>query len=66
MCSSDLFEYKGQLAGAKFIAHFGGYAGKDGDTEVFLFSKGNWLAGIRGLPQSEADLIARDFASRLN
>lgn len=64
--ASMMFEYKGSLAGAKFIAHFGGYAGKDGDTEVFLFTKGNWLAGIRGLPQAEADLIARDFASRLD
>jgi hypothetical protein len=64
--ASMMFEYKGALTGAKFIAHFGGYAGKDGDTEVFLFSKGNWLAGIRGLPLAEADLLARDFASRLD
>ena len=61
-----MFEYKTVLAGPKFIAHFGGYAGKDGETDVFLFSKGSWLAGIRGLPLSEADLIARDFAARLD
>lgn len=64
--ASMMFEYKTALAGPKFIAHFGGYAGKDGDVDVFLFSKGSWLAGIRGLPQSEADLIARDFAARLD
>jgi hypothetical protein len=64
--ASMMFEYKSALAGAKFIAHFGGYAGKDGDVDVFLFCKGSWLAGIRGLPQAEADLIARDFAARLD
>jgi hypothetical protein len=64
--ASMMFEYKTALAGPKFIAHFGGYAGKDGEVDVFLFSKGAWLAGIRGLPQSEADLIARDFAARLD
>ena len=64
--ASMMFEYKSALPGAKFVAHFGGYAGKDGDTEVFLFTKDVWLAGIRGLPRADADLIARDFAARLD
>ncbi len=61
-----LFDYKNKLESPKFIAHFGGYFGKDAGTETFLFAKGSWLAGIRGLPQDQADAIARDFAARLD
>ncbi len=61
-----MFDYKKELAGAAFIAHFGGYAGQDGGVEVFLFTKDVWFAGVRGLPRAEADAIARDFAARLN
>ncbi|MBI3208638.1 MAG: hypothetical protein HYZ37_07030 [Candidatus Solibacter usitatus] len=61
-----MFDYKKQLANAKFIAHFGGYFGKDGDRNVFLFAKGPWLAGIAGLAEQEADAVAREFAARLN
>lgn len=61
-----IFDYKNVLTDAKFVAHFGGYAGKDGGTEVFLFTKGSWFAGVRGLPQPEADTLAREFASRLD
>lgn len=61
-----MFDYKKNLAGPAFIAHFGGYAGQDGGVEVFLFAKDVWFAGIRGLPRAEADALARDFAVRLN
>ncbi len=61
-----MFDYKKSLAGAAFVAHFGGYAGQDGGVEVFLFTKDVWFAGIRGLPRAEADAIAREFAARLN
>ncbi len=64
--ASMMFAYKKTLTDPKFIAHFGGYAGQDSGVDVFLFSKGAWMAGIRGLPQAEADQLARDFASRLN
>lgn len=64
--ASMVFAYKKTLTNPKFIAHFGGYAGQDDGVEVFMFSKGVWMAGIRGLPQAEADQLARDFASRLD
>ena len=61
-----LFDYKNVLANAKFVAHFGGYAGQDEGVNVFIFTKGEWLAGVRGLPLAEADAISREFAARLN
>lgn len=61
-----IFDYKKVLANAKFVAHFGGYAGQDAGVEVFVFTKGVWLAGVRGLPLAEADPLAREFAARLN
>jgi hypothetical protein len=64
--ASMMFAYKKTLTEPKFVAHFGGYSGQDSGVEVFLFSKGVWLAGIRGLPLAEADVLARDFAARLN
>lgn len=64
--ASMMFNYKKTLSDPKFVAHFGGYAGQDAGVVVFMFTKGVWLAGIRGLPQAEADALARDFASRLN
>lgn len=64
--ASIMFAYKKTLKDPKFIAHFGGYAGQDEGVDVFMFSKGVWMAGIRGLPQAEADTLAREFASRLN
>lgn len=61
-----LFDFKSQLANPKFIAHFGGYFGDDAGVPTFLFSKGSWLAGVRGLPEADADTVARDFAARLD
>jgi len=60
-----LFDYKKSLPEAKFIAHFGGYFGPDKGAPVFVFTKGPWLAGVRGLPQAAADTVAREFAARL-
>ena len=61
-----MMDFKNELRDAKFLGHFGGYFGFDGDTPVLLFPRNNYLAGIAGLPQEEADLVARDFAARLN
>ncbi len=61
-----LFDYKKALTDAKLIPHFGGYFGKDGDREVFVFTKGAWVAGVAGLGEKDADALARDFASHLN
>ncbi len=61
-----MMDFKNEFRDAKFLGHFGGYFGFDGDTPVLLFPRNNYLAGIVGLPQDEADLVARDFAARLN
>lgn len=61
-----LLDYKKQMTDTHVVAHFGGFAGTDGDKPAFIFAKGRWLAGIRGLPEKEADTAAREFAARIN
>jgi hypothetical protein len=60
-----LLDWNKELKGAKYLAHMGGYAGMDGDRPVYVFTKGAWIAGIAGLPQEQADVVARQFAARL-
>jgi hypothetical protein len=60
-----LFEHKSHLRDAKYLAHMGGYFGMDGDKPVYIFQKGIFLAGFVGLPEKEADVLARQFAARL-
>ena len=60
------FECKGKLKDAKFIPHFGGYYGHDGETKMFVFPKLAYLAGVVGLSEKDADPIARDFAARIH
>ncbi|MDA1312124.1 MAG: hypothetical protein O2968_02210 [Acidobacteria bacterium] len=61
-----LNEYRGEMEGPKYLAHMGGYFGKDGSEDVLVMQKGRWLMGIAGLPQQEADMVARGFAARLD
>jgi len=61
-----MFDYQSHLKGAKYLAHMGGYFGTDGATPVYLFAKGVYLAGFVGLPEKEADPLARQFAARLD
>jgi hypothetical protein len=61
-----MFDYKQTLRDAKFIAHMGGYFGFDGDQPVYLFAKKSVLAGIVGLPEKDADVVARQFAAHLD
>jgi hypothetical protein len=60
-----MFDFKQTLRDAKFIAHMGGYFGFDGDQPVYLFAKKSVLAGIVGLPEKDADVVARQFAAHL-
>jgi hypothetical protein len=60
-----LFDYKTKLENPKVVPGFGGFAGKDGARDAFLFAKGPFLLGILGLPQDDADLVARQFATRI-
>jgi len=63
--SFALLDSKEALTGAKFVPSFGGYYGLDGETPWFVFGKGKYFAGVVGLPQDEADLVAREFAARI-
>jgi hypothetical protein len=60
-----LFEHKSHLRDPKYLAHMGGYFGMDGDKPVYIFQKGIFLAGFVGLPEKDADVLARQFAARL-
>ena len=60
-----LLDWKKTLKDAQYIANMGGYYGMDGDRPVYVFTKGVWVAGIVGLPQAKADVVARQFAARL-
>jgi len=59
-------DWRKALTDARLVPSFGGYFGLDGDRPVFVFSKGSWLAGVAGLPQKDADAIAREVAARLD
>jgi hypothetical protein len=61
-----MFDFKGHLRDPKYLPHMGGYFGLDGATPVYMFQKGAFLAGLVGLPEKEADPLARQFAARLN
>jgi hypothetical protein len=54
------------LTNSKSVPSFGGYFGQDGDRPVFVFARGRWIAGICGLPQDDADAVARTLASYLD
>lgn len=54
------------LANATLVPSFGGYFGDDAGRPVFVFSKGQWIAGIAGLPLKDADAQARPLANLLN
>lgn len=61
-----LFDIKATLANPAYIAYMGGYYGKDGDKPVYIFAKKQYIAGVAGLSQEQADGIARELAARLH
>ena len=60
-----LLDYKKQLDGSKVVPSFGGFYGTDKGRPAFVFAKGAWFAGVMGLPEAEADPVARPFALRI-
>lgn len=60
-----LVDWKNAMTGPEYLAHMGGYFGMDKGRPVYVFTKGAWVAGVVGLPRSEADPLARDLASRI-
>jgi hypothetical protein len=61
-----LMDLKGTLQSPEYIAYMGGYAGSDGNRNVYVFAKKQYLAGVIGLSKAEADPIAIELASHLN
>ena len=61
-----MLDFKNDLSDAKYVSHMGGYFGRDGEEPVFVLQKGKYLAGVVGLDEKEADLTARELASRLD
>jgi hypothetical protein len=61
-----LLDYKKLLQSPKYLANMGGYFGLDAAQKPnYVFAKGPFLAGVIGLPQDQADPIARQFAGRI-
>jgi hypothetical protein len=60
-----LLDAKGVLQNPEYLSSFGGYLGQESGRPIFVFAKERYLTGIVGLPQAEADPIARTLASRL-
>lgn len=60
-----LGEWRSALANPQFVASFGGYFGGEAPAQVFVFTKGEWIAGVVGLDREQADAAARPLAVRL-
>ena len=60
-----LSDWRKTMTAPKLIASFGGYFGDEGGKPVFVFTKGAWVAGVKGLPQADADLQARVLAGQI-
>jgi hypothetical protein len=60
-----LSDWRSALTKPEFVASFGGYFGQDQGAPVFVFTKGEWIAGVVGLSRSDADAAARVLAARL-
>ena len=61
-----LSDWRKVMTEPKLVPSFGGYMGQDNGVPTFVFTKGQWIAGIRGLSEKQADLPARTLASRLD
>jgi hypothetical protein len=60
-----LSQWRSAISKPEFVASFGGYFGADGPAQVFVFTKGEWIAGVVGLDREQADAAARLLAARL-
>jgi len=56
---------KDAMSNAKFIAGFGGYYGEIDGKPVFAFVKNEYVTGLVGLTQEEADAEGRLIAARI-
>lgn len=61
-----LNDYRAAMTEPKYLAHMGGYFGKDGNDDVLVLQKGRWVMGVVGLPERDADIAARGSAAWLD
>lgn len=61
-----LNDYRAAMTDPKYLAHMGGYFGKDGSDDVLVIQKGRWVLGVVGLPEKDADIVARGSAGWLD
>jgi hypothetical protein len=61
-----LLDLKATLHSPDYIAYMGGYVGSDGQRDIYVFAKKQYLAGVVGLSKAVADPIAIELASHLN
>ena len=61
-----LNDYRASMTEPKYLAHMGGYFGKDGNDDVLVLQKGRWVMGVVGLPEEDADIAARGSAAWLD
>ena len=59
-------DYRDALTDPKFIPHFGGFYGMDGETPTLIFQKNKYVVVIAGLELDDADQAGRLIAGYLN
>ena len=59
-------DYRDALPDPKFIPHFGGFYGMDGETPTLIFQKNKYVVVITGLELDDADQAGRMIAGYLN
>ncbi|MGD1071579.1 MAG: hypothetical protein ABSB15_15680 [Bryobacteraceae bacterium] len=60
-----MLDMKSALQNPEYLPNFGGYFGTLGTQPAFVFAKLQYLAGVVGLSQKDAEPIARTLAARL-
>ena len=58
-------DYRDILADSKFVPHFGGFYGLDGETPTLVFQKNKYVIGVAGLELEAADQAGRVIAGYL-
>jgi hypothetical protein len=70
MASNDkaaffLLDVKKLLTNPHYLPNMGGYFGTRDGAPLYVFAKGPYVASLKGLPEEQADPLARTFAARI-
>lgn len=58
-------DVKKTITDPEYLPQMGGYFGAFSGKPFYVFAKGQYVAGVCGLPQARADELARELAVRL-